>query len=269
VQVGPQQQFAGAAFAAQAPQAQPHALQPTPTVQTHCFVCPPLTQPLACQHRTFVDCTIIGCTHILCPTQPNVCTHPPGCVQPTAHFICSETCVTLPINCIQRTQPNICNVVASPNCPGPGPGTPVQTPQVGPQQQFAAAAVQPTPTVQTHCFICPPVTQPPACHPSVNVICPTPSAVHQCGGNTAATVCYPSVNVICPTPSAVHQCGGGNTAATVCQPSVNVICPTPSAVHQCGGGNTAATVCQPSVNVICPTPSAVLQCGVFTPFCRQ
>jgi hypothetical protein len=33
--------------------------------------------------------------------------------------------------------------------------------------------------------------------------------VHQCGGggNTAATVCQPSVNVICPTPSAVHQCG--------------------------------------------------------------
>jgi hypothetical protein len=59
--------------------------------------------------------------------------------------------------------------------------------------------------------------------------------VHQCGGgNTAATVCQPSVNVICPTPSAVHQCGGGNTAATVCQPSVNVICPTPSAVLQCG-----------------------------------
>ena len=207
-------------------------------MQTHCFVCPPLTQPLACQHRTFVDCTIIGCTHILCPTQPNVCTHPPGCVQPTAHFICSETCVTLPINCLQHTQANICTIVASPNCPGPGPGTPVQTPQVGPQQQFAAAAMQ-----------------------------PTPSAVHQCGVHTAPPACHPSVNVICPTPSAVHQCGG-NTAATVCQPSVNVICPTPSAVHQCGGGNTAATVCQPSVNVICPTPSAVQQCGVFTPFGR-
>jgi hypothetical protein len=24
-------------------------------------------------------------------------------------------------------------------------------------------------------------TQPPACQPSVNMICPTPSAVHQCG----------------------------------------------------------------------------------------
>jgi len=214
-----------------------------------------LTQPLPCQHRTFVDCTIIGCTHILCPTQPNVCTHPPGCVQPTAHFICSETCVTLPINCLQHTQPNICTIVASPNCPGPGPGTPVQTPQVGPQQLFAAAAMQPTPSAVHQCGV---HTAPPACHPSVNVVCPTPSAAHQCGGgNTAATVCHPSVNVICPTPSAVHQCGGGNTAATVCtQPPA---CP----VH------TAPPACQPSVNAICPTPSAVHQCGVFTPFRQQ
>ena len=287
VQVGPQQQFAAAAVPP----------QPTPTVQSHCFICPPLTQPPACQPQThpFPCSETCHTLPVMCPSPPVVCTQAPGCqihtVQPgcphptlvppcpsigiactivncpTARNICSETCVTLPINCLQHTQPNICTIVASPNCPGPGPGTPVQTPQVGPQQQFAAAAgpqqLQPTPTVQTHCFICPPLTQPPqcppvsvtlvvccgipsqppACQPSVHAICPTPSAVHQCG--------QPSVNVICPTPSAVQHCG---------QPSVNIICPTPSAVQQCG---TAATVCQPSVHVICPTPSAVQQCGTL------
>jgi hypothetical protein len=39
------------------------------------------------------------------------------------------------------------------------------------------------------------------------MICPTPSAVNQCGPNTQPPACQPSVNMICPTPSAVHQCG--------------------------------------------------------------
>jgi hypothetical protein len=128
-------------------------------------------------------------------------------------------------------------------------------------------------------------TAPPACHPSVNVICPTPSAVHQCGGNTAAPGCQPSVNVICPTPSAVHQCGG-NTAAPGCQPSVNVICPTPSAVHQCGtlanvppsgtmhqccgaqagGGFPTLQACFPPTANCMTIPA---RCGVFTPFGTQ
>jgi hypothetical protein len=197
-------------------------LQPTPTVQTHCFVCPPE------QH-------------------------------PTAATICTETCntmlvgcwQTLPAHCFPITLPQVCNIAVSPNCPGVGPGTPVQQPGL-----HAAAAMQPTPSAVNQCgvhtaaTIC---TQPPACHPSVNVICPTPSAVHQCGGQTAATVCtqppacHPSVNVICPTPSAVHQCGP-NTAATVC---------------------TQPALCHPSVAQICPTPSAVHQCGVFTPFCPR
>jgi hypothetical protein len=330
-QVGPQQQFAAA------------AMQPMPTAQTHCFVCPPhtqppqcphpvtqvslctdctlpplcqthtlptvCTQPPACPHQTaatlctqnlchsFVDCTIVGCTHFVCPTQPNVCTHQPGCVQqptrhficsetcvtlpnvcthqpgcvqPTRPFICSETCVTLPINCIPQSLPHVCQGV-SPNCPGPGPGTPVQTPQVGPQQQFAAAAVQPTPTVQTHCFVCPPLThnctaatvctQPPACPHTPNctpaTVCTHPLACP----HTVPPVCHPSVNVICPTPSAVHQCGG-NTAATVCtqppacQPSVNVICPTPSAVHQCGAAAAAAAP-QPMAGTALPTLGCV------------
>jgi len=47
--------------------------------------------------------------------------------------------------------------VASLNCLGPGPGTPVQTPQQGGQQAFGL--MQSTPTVQTRCFVCPPLTQ--------------------------------------------------------------------------------------------------------------
>jgi hypothetical protein len=240
--------------------------QSPPVVCTHVVGCQIHTVQPGCPHPTLAPpCPSVGiaCTVVNCPTQPNVCQH------------------TAPIVCL-HTQPQICNVVASPNCPGPGPGTPVQ---VGPQQQFAAAAVQPTPTVQTHCFVCPPVTQPPACHPSVNVICPTPSAVHQCGGNTAAPGCHPSVNVICPTPSAVHQCGG-NTVAPACHPSVNVICPTPSAVHQCGtlanvppsgtmhqccgaqagGGFPTLQACFPPTANCMTIPA---RCGVFTPFGTQ
>jgi hypothetical protein len=422
-QVGPQQQFAAA------------AIQPTPTAQTHCFVCPPLTQPPACPAHTVPPACPLLSAPPHCPTVAPICPHPtpgtfctetcntllPGCGQhptaaticsetcntllvgcgqhPTAATICSETCntmlvgclPTLPANCFPVTLPQVCNIAVSPNCPGPGPGTPVQIPQGGPQQQFAAAAVQPTPTAQSHCIVCPPVTQPPACQlptlPTPCPICPTqlqctlqpPCQVHTppapcpppptlptvctqwpqcpnpithvdctllplcqsppavcthvlgcqihtvqpgCPHPTLAPPC-PSVGIACtvvncptqpnvcqhtapivclhtqpnicnivaspncpgpgpgtpvqipqvgpqqqfaaaavqPTPSAVHQCGG-NTAPPACHPSVNVICPTPSAVHQCGG-NTAAPGCQPSVNVICPTPSAVHQCGTL------
>ena len=272
------------------------ALQPTPA--THCFVCPSITQQCM-QPTPTADVTLAT----IC-TQHNFCVQPTPTAHPSLATVCTQFCptvhvgcLTLPNNCFPITQPAVCTIAVSPNCPPPAPGTPVQQ-----QQLFAAAAMQPTPSAVNQCggglmqptpsavnqcgvhtaaTIC---TQPPACHPSVNVVCPTPSAVHQCGGQTAATVCtqppacHPSVNMICPTPSAVHQCGP-NTAATVCtqppacHPSVNVICPTPSAVHQCGG-QTAATVCtqppacQPSVNMICPTPSAVHQCGVFTPFGR-
>jgi hypothetical protein len=230
-------------------------VQPTPTVQTHCFVCPPITQ----------QCSAA----ILC-SQFNQCGH-----HPTAATICTETCNTFLVGCLQTrlancipiTQPQICNIAVSPNCPPPPPGTPVQQ---GQQQFAAAAAIQPTPSAVNQCgvhtaaTVC---TQPVACQPSVVHICPTPSAVHQCGPHTAATVCtqppacHPSVNMICPTPSAVHQCGA-NTAATVCtQPPV---CPHQTAATIC----TQPAVCHPSVH-ICPTPSAVHQCGVFTPFCPQ
>jgi hypothetical protein len=261
------------------------ALQPTPA--THCFICPSITQQCM-QPTPTADVTLAT----IC-TQPNHCLQPTPTAHPTLATVCTQFCptyhagcLTLPVNCFPITQPAVCTIAVSPNCPPPPPGTPVQQ-----QQLFAAAAMQPTPSAvnqcgggmvqptpsavhqcggQTAATVC---TQPPACHPSVNVICPTPSAVHQCGPNTQPPACHPSVNMICPTPSAVHQCGGPNTAATVCtqppacHPSVNMICPTPSAVNQCGP-NTQPPACQPSVNMICPTPSAVHQCGVFTPFGR-
>jgi hypothetical protein len=72
------------------------------------------------------------------------------------------------------------------------------------------AGIQPTPTItiHTHCFagcvtqqctvatVC---TQPPACPPHT-----VPPA---CQVHTLLPVCHPSVNVVCPTPSAVQQCG--------------------------------------------------------------
>jgi hypothetical protein len=262
-----QQQFAAAA-----------AIQPTPTVQTHCFVCPPITLQQQCVH----------------PTLPAICgphTVPPACPHQTMGMFCTELCQTLPgggcwptaLVICHPSLPQNCTIAISPNCPGPGPGTPVQQPFA------AAAAIQPTPSAVNQCgvhtaaTVC---TQPVACQPSVVHICPTPSAVHQCGPHTVATVCtqppacHPSVNMICPTPSAVHQCG---------QPSVNVICPTPSAVHQCGAPQAPTqpvTVCACTQFPICHAPptfppacpvhtvaTACTQppgaCGVFTPFCPQ
>jgi hypothetical protein len=197
------------------------AMQPTPTVQTRCFVCPPVTLQQQC----------------------GVHTAPPACPHQTIATVCTELCHTLPaagcwttqpVICFPQTIPQICTIAISPNCPGPGPGTPMQ------QQPFAAAmALQPTPSAVNQCgvhtaaTVC---TQPAACQPSVAQICPTPSAVHQCGPNTAATVCT-------QPPACLHQ-----TAATVC---------------------TQPAVCHPSVAQICPTPSAVHQCGVFTPYCPR
>jgi len=243
--------------------------QPTPA--THCFICPSITQQCM-QPTPTADVTLAT----IC-TQHNQCLQPTPTVHPSLATVCTQFCptyfagcLTLPVNCFPITQPAVCTIAVSPNCPGPGPGTPVQ------QHAFAAAVMQPTPSAVNQCG---------------GMMQPTPSAVHQCGGQTAATVCtqppacHPSVNVICPTPSAVHQCGP-NTAAPACHPSVNVICPTPSAVHQCGtlanvppsgtmhqccgaqagGGFPTLQACfPPTAN--CMTIAA--RCGVFTPFGTQ
>jgi hypothetical protein len=264
-----------------------HTLPPVCPVNTAATVC---TQPPACPHQTaatlctqnlchsFVDCTIVGCTHFICPTQPNVCTHQPGCVQPTRPFICSETCVTLPVNCFPQSLPHVCQGV-SPNCPPPAIGTPVQQPGV------MAAAIQPTPTAQSHCFACPPLTVQQQCvRPTLPVICglhtAPPACPHQTMGMFCTELCHtlpgggcwPTQLVICqPTPPQVctiavsPNCPPPPPGTPVQQPGVMAAAmqPTPSAVNQCGV-HTAATVCQPSVNVICPTPSAVHQCGGHT-----
>jgi len=265
--------------------AQPGAGLQQPTPATHCFICPPHTQQCL-QATPTADVTLAT----IC-TQYNQCLQPTPTVHQSLATVCTQFCptfhagcLTLPNNCFPITQPAVCTLAVSPNCPPPAPGTPVQQP--------AFLAVPPTPTIaadqcggptlEQRCLhltlgctaprICAPSVPFTPCHASLLFFCghvgtaqqalqPTPSAVNQCGG------------MMQPTPSAVNQCGV-HTAATVCtqpavcQPSVAQICPTPSAVHQCGG-QTAATVCtqppacHPSVNVICPTPSAVHQCGTL------
>jgi hypothetical protein len=173
------------------------AMQPTPTVQTHCFICPPHTQavhcwtaPVVCDimqmptpatrcficppvNQTFATvCTQIGCpTHqIHCPTQPVVCN-------------------------LQPTQPVVCGVLP------PSFGCTQGCQQGGAQQQPAAMMAAPA-HPNTAATLC---TQQPACPPHTvhnsMCICPTPSAVHQCGGQTVFTPTIPQFTVVgmCPT----------------------------------------------------------------------
>ena len=303
----PVQQQLGLAAAAVRP-------QPTPTVQTHCFICPPhqtldtlctlppgcpITQQ--CSQATFCS-QLNQCGHH--PTAATICTETcntllVGCgPHPTAATICTETCntllvgcwQTLAVNCWQVTQPQICNIAVSPNCPPPPPGTPVQQPGV------MAAAIQPTPTAQTHCFVCPPhtVQQPCGQHTIPATVCWTHAAPacppHQTVGMFCTELC-PSL-IVCPTRQvqclvtqpqvctivASPNCppvGPGTPVQQIGTPAqhpafaAQALQPTPSAVNQCGV-HTALPACQPSVNVICPTPSAVHQCGGHTapPACQ-
>jgi hypothetical protein len=303
----PVQQQLGLAAAAIRP-------QPTPTVQTHCFICPPhqtldtlctlppgcpITQQ--CSQATFCS-QLNQCGHH--PTAATICTETcntllVGCGHhPTAATICTETCntllvgcwQTLPVNCWQVTQPQICNIAVSPNCPPPPPGTPVQQPGV------MAAAMQPTPTAQTHCFVCPPITQQqpcgqhtipatvcwthaaPACppHPTVGMFCTElcPSLIVCPTRQVQCLVTQPQVCTIVASPNC-PPVGPGTPVQQIGTPAqhpafaAQALQPTPSAVNQCGV-HTALPACQPSVNVICPTPSAVHQCGGHTalPACQ-
>jgi hypothetical protein len=106
----------------------------------------------------------------------------------------------------------------------------------GEQQQFGAAAqgaqalpIQPTPA--THCFICPPHTQPIIqCNPSIVDACPTRLCTHQ------IAQCHPSmVATACPTQNFVQ-----------CHPSVVDACPTRLCTHQ-------FVQCNPSAIDACPT----------------
>jgi len=119
----------------------------TPTPATHCFICPPPNQTLA------TVCTQIGCpTHqVFCPTQPVVCN-------------------------LQPTQPVVCGVL--PPSFGCTQGCQQGFAQQQPEAMMAAPAHPNTAaTLCTRQPACPPHTV----HNSI-CICPTPSAVHQCGG---------------------------------------------------------------------------------------
>jgi hypothetical protein len=157
----------------------------------HTAVCG-AAQPQAPQAQmVFSPITFCNCSPPHCPPAP-VETHLPGCqVHPSVNVFCGAAQAQAPQAQAPQAQAAFSPITIC-NC--------------------THAGCQPTP----HCTPATVCTRPPACpvHPSVNVICPTPSAVHQCGGgNTAATVCtqpaacHPSANVVCPTPSAVQQCG--------------------------------------------------------------
>ncbi|MGA2288753.1 hypothetical protein [Bradyrhizobium sp.] len=257
--------------AAGAPQ-QMLAAAPTPTVQTHCFVCPP--------HQTLATvCTQIGCpTHpAVCNIQPtHICTPATVCTQPvqcpphqTLAIVCTQIgCPTHPALCVLPTQPVVCGILPpSIGCTqqGCGPGIP----QAGmPQAQAGAQVLAAAPPMRTSWFDC--HTNMPGCTVHICAQAAQPAAVigppiHTAGG-AAITQCCPPHTVhntmcICPTPSAVHQCGPA-------QPTLATICTLPPACPPAGAVTFHLTVC------ICATPAWNTQLcptgpnGVFTPFGR-
>jgi hypothetical protein len=241
------------------------AMQPTPTVQTHCFICPPHTQAVHCWTAPVV------CDTMQMPTPATRCFICPNQNQTLATVCTQIACPTHPIHCptqpvvcnLQPTQPVVCGVLP----PSFGCTQGCQQGGAHPQLEAMAAPAHPN-TAATLC------TQQPACPPHTVhnslCICPTPSAVNQCGGPahpTLATLC--TQQPACP-PHTVHN--------SMC------ICPTPSAFQPCGH-NTLPTVCTQgppcppnTVNTPCLTMTACLtlpgachtpvQNGVFTPFGR-
>jgi hypothetical protein len=177
------------------------ALQPTPTVQTHCFICPPHTLAVHCWTAPVICDTMQMPTpatrcFICPPPHPTPLTVPPWvCGQPglTPATVCTHAvhCPTQPVVCnLQPTQPVVCGVLP------PSFGCTQQGCQQGaahPQLEVMAAPAHPN-TAATLC------TQQPACPPHTVhnsiCICPTPSAVHQCGGQTPFTPTIPQFTVV-------------------------------------------------------------------------
>jgi hypothetical protein len=237
-------------------------LQPTPTVQTHCFICPPHTLPTPatiCTHAPpcpphITPATV--CTHAVhCPTAPVLCDTLVNPTPATRCFICPPPdqtlatvctqigcpthqihCPTQPVVCnLQPTQPVVCGVL--PPSFGCTQGCQQGGAQPQPQAMMAAAA-QPN-TAATLC------TQQPACPPHTVhnsiCICPTPSAVHQCGGPA-----HPSLATVCTLPPG---CPNPFTP-TIPQFTLFGACPTLG---------------------VCPSIACTftpIQNGVFTPFGR-
>jgi hypothetical protein len=257
----------GAGAGAAAAQAQPMAgppqpgPQPTPTVQTHCFICPPITQEPACG---FTPPAV--CTHAACPptplTQCFICPphQTPHCSVPA---VCSLHCPSSPIVC--DTRPSIvafCHTQQIGLCP-PFPtqlalcGTLPQTLPCGTLQQlpgvqqaqpqaFAGGAGAPAP-------------QPFSLH-----ICPTPSAVQQCGPQPTLICTHPAAcmhsivhtQCICPTPTVTnhHVFCPIHTVQINCLQTGN----TPCFPITLGGCTPQSIACTPNF-----TPN-----GVFNPFGR-
>ena len=169
--------------------------QPTP--QTHCFICPPIsqqlcqiqTQPLHCQTQPVV-CDIPP-QSLHCATHPVVCDIPP---RQTLATICTQ------VGCV--TQPVVCGILPpSFNCTQQGCGAGVQP--GGQQAQLHAMAVQPTPSAVHQCG---------GVHPTLATLCTQP---HLCPPQAPGTAMF-SWPAQCPSQfcSAVGACGQAPHAPT-------------------------------------------------------
>jgi hypothetical protein len=181
------------------------AMQPTPTVQTHFFICPPHTPGTL--RTSWFEChtNMAGCTVHIC-AQAAQQAHPP---QQTLATICTQIgcpthqihCYTQPVVCnLQPTQPVVCGVLP---------------PSFGCTQHGCAPGAAAAPQAQAGAFegatvIC---SQPARCTQAC-----MPQAQHG-GGVTAATVC--TMPQACP-PHTVHNCPP-NTVNTPC---ATFVCPT-------------------------------------------
>jgi len=215
--------------------------QPTP--QTHCFICPPLTQ--ACQIQT----------QLHCPTQPVVCDIPPQSLHCATHpVVCDipprQTLATICTQVGCMTQPVVCGILP----PSFGCGAGGQQPG-GQQAQLHAMAVQPTPSAVHQC--------------GGGGVHPTPSAVHQCGGvhPTLATLCTqphlcppqaPGMVMASP-PCPSLGCSMFGTCAGCAQPAPQAAGPQMQAPAMAGPPGTAMF----SWPAQCPSQfcSAVGTCG--------
>ncbi|HEX8166133.1 MAG TPA: hypothetical protein VF601_10140 [Beijerinckiaceae bacterium] len=272
---------AAAAAAQPAPAAQPAVgITPQPTPATHCFICPPPTQnctpaTICTLHGHCPQPPTPATMCLICPPHQTLatlctqlCTYPGlGC--PPPGFTQPVVCGVLPpsFGCAQGAA-GVAGAADARLAPGQG--------TLGPTGTFGCT-VWHCPTLQTNWWEC--HTRAPGCtiHICLQAGAMAPAAAAVGPANTVATVCTqppgcPPHTVhnslcICPTPSAVHQCGQAPlTPATVC---TQLGCTFVGCTPHCpgGGGVTPATVCTipncfPTHFVICQTPRT----GVFNPF---
>jgi hypothetical protein len=233
-----------------------------PTAQTHCFICPPLTQncthppqcPPLTQHCTVPPQCPVQSQH--CPTQPQF-----GCPPPSLHCPSSPiVCDTMPPTHIGCPPPSL-HCPSSPIVCDTRPPT-VACPQTlhCPSSPIVCDTRPPTFVACPQTLHCP--SSPIVCdtRPSIAVICTQPPA---CLQHTLPVVCQPQLtlpgacNVTFTTPQLTTP-QFGQAGAQQAQPQAFAApAPAPAAAPQ-----AAAAGPQPfSLHQICPTPSAVQQCG--------